>query len=109
MLGRLDDVIVTGGLKVAPALVEAALDGAPGVGEVVVVGVPDERWGRRVVAAVVPVPGAPPPTLEELRTRVRESLPAYAAPRQLLLLEAMPRRGPGKPDRVTIADLAARA
>jgi O-succinylbenzoic acid--CoA ligase len=109
VLGRLDDVIVTGGLKVAPALVEAALAGAPGVGEVVVVGVPDERWGRRVVAAVVPVPGAPPPTLEELRTRVRESLPAYAAPRQLLLLQAMPRRGPGKPDRITIADLAARA
>ncbi|WP_432574554.1 o-succinylbenzoate--CoA ligase [Kineococcus sp. SYSU DK005] len=106
--GRLDDLITTGGLKVAPALVEDALAAAPGVAEAVVVGVPDAEWGQRVVAAVVPAPGATP-TLEGLRAAVRERLAAHAAPRQLLLLDALPLRGPGKPDRAALRDAAARA
>ena len=106
--GRLDDLITTGGLKVAPALVEDALAAAPGVAEAVVVGVPDAEWGQRVVAAVVPAPGATP-TLDGLRAAVRERLAAHAAPRQLLLLDALPLRGPGKPDRAALRDAAARA
>ncbi len=103
--GRLDDLITTGGLKVAPALVEDALAHAPGVAEVVVVGVPDPEWGERVVAAVVPLPGTAP-ALEELRRSVRARVAAHAAPRQLLLLDALPLRGPGKPDRAALRALA---
>jgi O-succinylbenzoic acid--CoA ligase len=113
ILGRSDDVIVTGGLKVSPGLVEAALAGQPGVREVVVVGVPDRDWGERVVAVVVPTPsgadgsGAAPPELAQLHRRVAEEVAAYAAPRQLVLVEQMPLTGPGKPDRMALRALAA--
>ena len=52
--GRLDDVVITGGVNVAPAAVEAALRDHPGVADAVVFGRPDDEWGQRVVAAVVP-------------------------------------------------------
>lgn len=106
VLGRLDDVIVTGGLKVSPALVEAALLELPGVGEAVVVGVPDGEWGQRVVAAVVPESGAAAPGLDDLRRAVGTSVGGHAAPRQLLVLDAIPLRGPGKPDRARLTELA---
>ncbi|WP_337060377.1 o-succinylbenzoate--CoA ligase [Kineococcus sp. G2] len=106
--GRLDDLITTGGLKVAPALVEEALAAAPGVAEAVVVGAPDPEWGERVVAAVVPLPGTAP-ALAQLRAVVRERVAAHAAPRQLLLLDALPLRGPGKPDRAALRALATRS
>lgn len=105
--GRVDDLITTGGLKVAPAPVEDVLLGVPGVAEAVVVGVPDPEWGQRVVAAVVPSPGTGGPTLDQLRRAVATAIAPHAAPRQLLLLTALPLRGPGKPDRRRIAALAA--
>ncbi|PRY15951.1 o-succinylbenzoate--CoA ligase [Kineococcus rhizosphaerae] len=104
VLGRVDDLVTTGGLKVAPALVEDALAGTPGVGEVVVVGVPDPEWGQRLVACVVPA--GTPPTLQEVRERVGTAVARHAAPRQLLLLDALPLRGPGKPDRTRLRELA---
>ena len=108
VLGRADDVVVTGGLKVAPGPVEALLLLLPGVAEVVVVGVDDAEWGQRVVAAVVPAPGRPVPTLDAVRRAVRPSLGAAATPRQLLVLDHVPLRGPGKPDRAEVARLAAK-
>nr|WP_202881441.1 o-succinylbenzoate--CoA ligase [Pedococcus badiiscoriae] len=106
--GRLDDLIVTGGLKVAPRLVEDALTALPGVIEAVVVGTPDDQWGQAVSAAVVlredpagPVRTAP--TLDELRELLRGILPTHALPRRLLVLAALPLRGPGKPDRAAVA------
>ncbi|WP_369055866.1 o-succinylbenzoate--CoA ligase [Kineococcus terrestris] len=105
VLGRVDDVVVTGGLKVAPAAVEAVLAEHPGVREVAVVGVPDPEWGQAVVAVVVPA--ARGCSLEELREAVRARLGAHAAPRRLLLLEELPLRGPGKPDRSALRALAA--
>jgi len=101
--GRLDDVITTGGLKVAPRLVEDALLALPTVSEAVVVGVPDDQWGEAVAAAVVARPGSPAPTLEELRGRLRGSLADHALPRRLLVVDELPQRGPGKPDRAGIA------
>lgn len=106
VLGRLDDVLVTGGEKVAPSVVEAALLGLPGIAEAVVVGADDAEWGQRVVAAVVPAPGERPPTLDEVRAAVRTAVAGYAAPRQLLVLDALPLRGPGKPDRAALSRLA---
>jgi len=105
--GRLDDIIVTGGLKVAPAVVETALAGLPGVVETVVVGVPDPEWGQRVVAVLVLEPGQPRPELDRVRRWVGERIDGRAAPRQVLVLDALPLRGPGKPDRAGLARLAA--
>ena len=66
VLGRSSQCINTGGEKVYPEEVEAALKGRPDVVDAVVVGTPDERWGERVTAIVQPGPG-PRPTLDELR------------------------------------------
>jgi O-succinylbenzoic acid--CoA ligase len=106
VLGRLDDLVVTGGVKVSPAVVEAALLAVPGVAEAVVVGVPDAEWGQRVVAALVLTPGTTAPTLDDVRRLVAARLGAPSAPRQLLVLDALPLRGPGKPDRPHLATLA---
>ncbi|MFI6868063.1 o-succinylbenzoate--CoA ligase [Nocardia sp. NPDC050406] len=100
--GRLDEAIMTGGLLVIPQVVEAVLATHPAVGEVVVLGVPDERLGQRVAVAVVPPPGVTPPTLDELRAHVLDELDAIAAPRELAVLDELPLRGPGKPDRVKL-------
>lgn len=101
--GRSDDVIVTGGNKVAPAEVEAALAALPGVAQVCVVGVPDEEWGAAVTAVVVPDDRGGPPGLTELREVVRRTLGSAAAPRHLVLADALPERGPGKVDRAEVA------
>jgi len=108
VLGRLDDVVVTGGRKVAPLAVERVLAGLPGVADALVVGVPDPEWGQRVVALVVPATGAAVPPLDALRAAVRERLGAASAPRDVLAVEAVPVRGIGKPDRRAAADLATR-
>jgi O-succinylbenzoic acid--CoA ligase len=94
--GRAGDVIVTGGEKVWPTDVEAVLSGDPRVAEVAVVGRPDDEWGQRIVAVVVPVDRSDPPSLADLVTRVREVLPRHAAPKSLELVTALPRTSLGK-------------
>ncbi|MEZ5140034.1 MAG: hypothetical protein R2711_15085 [Acidimicrobiales bacterium] len=81
VLGRADHLIVTGGENVWPEPVEAALATHPDVADVRVHGEPDDEWGQRVVATVVPVDPAAPPTLAALRARAKGSLPAAATPR----------------------------
>jgi O-succinylbenzoic acid--CoA ligase len=108
VLGRADDVLVTGGVKVPPAAVERVLVQRPGVGEVLVVGVADPEWGQALVAVVVPPPGAPGPDLADLRRAATEALGGPAAPRHVVTVDALPLRGPGKPDRRGAAQLAAR-
>jgi O-succinylbenzoic acid--CoA ligase len=100
--GRLDEVVVTGGVNVAPAAVEAALREHPDVEDAVVFGRPDDEWGQRVVAAVVPTDGAAP-DLAALRTWVSERLGAPAAPRELHTIAAVPALHTGKPDRRAVA------
>jgi O-succinylbenzoic acid--CoA ligase len=102
--GRLDDVVISGGVNVAPAAVEAALREHPEVADAVVFGRPDPTWGQRVVAAVVPAPGARP-DLIGLRTWVSARLGSPAAPRQLHVLDALPLLHTGKPDRRAVAAL----
>jgi o-succinylbenzoate---CoA ligase len=99
VLGRTDDAISTGGLTVFPQLVENALSSHPRVVDCAVFGVPDDRLGQRVVAAVVAADGYTVPTLEELRTHVKTLLDPTAAPRELHIVEELPRRGIGKLDR----------
>jgi o-succinylbenzoate---CoA ligase len=96
--GRADDVINSGGHKVVPGEVAAALAACPGVREVVVVGRPDPEWGERVTAVVVPADPAEPPTVELLRTHVSARLPRYACPSEVVLTEAIPLLPSGKPD-----------
>ncbi len=94
--GRRGDLIITGGENVWPAAVEAALVTHPGVREVAIGGRSDPEWGQRVVATVVPTDPGTPPLLEELRAWARETLPAYAAPREVVLAAELPRTTSGK-------------
>jgi len=96
VLGRADEVIVTGGEKVWPQGVEAVLRRLPGVAEVVVVGRPDPEWGQQVVAVVEPAKCADPPSLAAARAAVREVLPPWCAPRVLELVTVLPRTSSGK-------------
>ncbi len=96
--GRVDDVINTGGHKVVPGEVAAALQSCRGVREVAVVGQADSQWGERVVAVVMAADPADPPTLELLRLHVRERLPRYAAPSKMVVVDAIPMLPSGKHD-----------
>jgi o-succinylbenzoate---CoA ligase len=100
--GRADDVITTGGHKVVPGEVMAALQSCPGVREVAVVGQPDPEWGERVVAVVVPADPADPPAPELLRRHVRERLPRYAIPSRVVMVDAVPMLPSGKYDIVRL-------
>jgi O-succinylbenzoic acid--CoA ligase len=95
--GRLDDMIVSGGVNVPPAAVERALLALPAIADAVVVGVPDEQWGHAVTALVVPA-GSTVPTLPEVRSELAD-LPAAHRPRRLLAIAAIPMLASGKPDR----------
>ncbi|ASU80266.1 AMP-dependent synthetase [Actinopolyspora erythraea] len=97
VLGRADDMIVTGAVKVVPTSVERALVEHPDVREACVLGGPDPEWGQAVLAAVVPERTAPDE--RELHGLVRQRLGAAAAPKRFLVVDELPLRGPGKPDK----------
>jgi O-succinylbenzoic acid--CoA ligase len=103
--GRADEMINTGGHKVSPTEIAAILETCPAVREAAVFGEPDSQWGQRVTAAVVPASFANPPRLEDLRSAVRRKLPAYAAPRALLVVPALPLLPSGKLDIATLRGL----
>ena len=92
--GRIDDVITTGAEKVWPDLVERVLIAHPGVAEVAVWKRNDPEWGERVVAWVVPSDDAP--SLEELRQIVADSIAPWAAPKELVIVDDLPRTAAGK-------------
>ncbi|WP_375425597.1 AMP-binding protein [uncultured Friedmanniella sp.] len=107
VLGRLDDVVVSGGMNVDLTEVERAVRSWPelGVGDVAVVGVPDVEWGTAVVA-VLEGDQPDPEASGRLRAHLRDRLPAYAAPRALLGRRPLPRTSSGKIDRRRlVADL----
>ena len=92
--GRAAEVIVTGAEKVFPADVEAVLGSVAGIAEVAIWKRLDPEWGERVVAFIVPDGAAP--SLEVLRSIVAERIAPWAAPRELVLLERLPRTANGK-------------
>ena len=96
VLGRLDDVIITGGEKVWPQEVEAVLRAHPLVLDVAVVGRPDPEWGAAVTALVVPADPAGPPSLEALRAFCAERIAKFKAPRALEIRAALPHTASGK-------------
>jgi o-succinylbenzoate---CoA ligase len=91
---RLRDLVITGGVNVSPTAVERVLATVAGVADVAVAGAPDDEWGERVVAWVVA--RDPVPTLAALRAAATERLGAAHAPRQLVLVEELPRSASGK-------------
>jgi acyl-CoA synthetase (AMP-forming)/AMP-acid ligase II len=97
LLGRGSVSINSGGEKIYPEEVEGALKAHPDVFDVLVVGVPDERWGERVTAVVQARPGRTP-VLDELIEHCRTRIASYKIPRQLFLVETVPRLPNGKPD-----------
>lgn len=107
VLGRTDDVIVTGGLNVAPAEVEAVLSGLPGVAAACVVGLPDPDWGERVTAVVIPTDPGRPPDPGALRVAARRLLTEAQVPKEIILFDALPLRGLGKPDRTAVRTMLA--
>ncbi len=96
VFGRRGDMIITGGENVWPAVVEAAISGHPAVAEVAVTGEPDEEWGQRVVAWIVPADTSNPPTVASIRSMVADSLPMYMAPKEIHLVENLPITSSGK-------------
>ena len=92
--GRADDLIITGGENVWPEVVEHAIASHTGVREVAIIGVADIEWGQRVVAWVVPT--TEPPTLADLRAHILEALPAFCVPKELHLVDELPRTSLGK-------------
>ncbi|HVY44342.1 MAG TPA: AMP-binding protein [Minicystis sp.] len=98
LLGRTSvDILKSGGYKLSALEIEEALREHAAVREVAVVGVPDERWGERVVAAVVAAPGrAAECSTDALRAFCRDRLPPYKIPREVVVLEALPRNALGK-------------
>lgn len=100
--GRADDVIISGGENIWPTAVERVLVEHPAVAEVAVIGRADDEWGQRVVALVVPTDVANPPTLDTVRAFVKERLHPYAAPREVDVVEALPRTSIGKVQRHTL-------
>jgi len=98
VLGRADDVIVTGGEKVVPGEVEAVLLEHPGVGDAIVVGRPDEEWGEKVVAAVEPLTGASV-SPDDIRSFIAERLASFKVPKEIAVRDRLPRLASGKIDR----------
>jgi O-succinylbenzoic acid--CoA ligase len=96
VLGRRDDLVISGGVNVHPDEVEAVLATHPEVAEVAVAGRPDPEWEQRVTAFVVPRDPRNPPTLDDLRAHARERLAAAKAPRELILVPSLPRTASGK-------------
>ncbi len=106
VLGRGSVCINSGGEKVYPEEVEAALKSHPDVFDAIVVGVPDDRYVERVAAIVQPRAGAEP-SLYELQGHSRDKLAGYKLPRLLVLAESIPRTSVGKPDYLAAKKLAA--
>jgi fatty-acyl-CoA synthase len=98
LFGRGSVCINSGGEKIFPEEVEAALKAHPGVFDAVVVGVPDDRFGERVAAIVTARDAGTPPTLDELQAFCRLHLAGYKVPRELHLTGTIPRTPVGKPD-----------
>ena len=103
--GRMTEMIITGGENVWPAPIEDALRAHPAVADVAVAGRPDPEWGERVVAYVVPAMAATPPSLDDLRAVVKETLPAFCAPKELVLVDSLPRTAIGKVRRRALPEL----
>ena len=96
VFGRTGDLIITGGENVWPEPVEAIVQILAGVADAAVAGRPDPEWGHIVVVWIVPTDPPGPPSLDRVRDAVKEQLPAFCAPRRLVVCDSIPRTALGK-------------
>jgi acyl-CoA synthetase (AMP-forming)/AMP-acid ligase II len=95
---RKKDLVISGGVNVSPTEVEGVLAHHAAVADVCVIGAPDAEWGERVVAYVVVTPGLPrAPSLDELREFAGAELSVAKLPRELVVVDEIPRSRGGKP------------
>jgi acyl-CoA synthetase (AMP-forming)/AMP-acid ligase II len=92
---RKADMIISGGMNIYPAEIEAALEQHPGIFDVAVFGIPSDEWGEQVHATIVPVPGAAL-TAADVMGHAREHLAGYKTPRSVEFVAELPRTGSGK-------------
>jgi o-succinylbenzoate---CoA ligase len=103
VLGRLDDIVISGGENTSLLAVEAALTQQPGIVEAAAIGIPDDEWGQRLVAFVV----ARAPIREaDVRQAIAAQLGRAAVPRSIVVVDELPHVGPGKVDRPALLALA---
>jgi len=93
------DMIISGGANIFPAEVEAALIEHPAVADVVVIGLRDPEWGRRVHAIIEPVDPAAPPSADEIRGYAKSRLAPYKVPKTVEIIDAIPRSAATKVSR----------
>jgi acyl-CoA synthetase (AMP-forming)/AMP-acid ligase II len=103
VVGRIDEVIISGGENIHPAEVEATLEAHPAVLAACVFGVPDELWGERLEAAVVLADGSP----ETIEADLRSTLPGFQIPKRWHVLDELPLGPTGKVDRKRAMELTA--
>jgi O-succinylbenzoic acid--CoA ligase len=101
VIGRIDDIAITGGVNVPLAAVDAAVTSHPEVENACAVALPDAEWGERIVVAVVAAAGCSP-TLKSVRAHVMKSLPTAYAPKELIVVDALPMLAGQKVDRHTM-------
>lgn len=101
--GRMTEIINTGGEKVFPFEVESEIFKSEKVADCAVIALPDPKWGEAVTAVVVPKDPTNPPTLREVTELTREALPPWCSPKQVILVESIPRTPLGKPQRRLLA------
>jgi bile acid-coenzyme A ligase len=106
LVDRRVDLIISGGANVYPAEVEIALMDHPNVADVVVIGVKDEEWGRRVHAIIEPTDPSDPPTFDEMRDYAKARLSPYKVPKSIEVVDRIPRSAATKVNRGAL--LAAR-
>ena len=104
LVDRRVDLIITGGVNVYPAEVETALIEHPKVADVVVIGLKDDEWGRRVHAVIEPADPADPPTLDEIREYAKSRLHAFKVPKTIEIIDAMPRSSATKVNRGALVE-----
>ena len=107
VLGRADDVVVSGGVNVPLPAVSAVLRGLSGVDDAAAVGIADPEWGTRVVACLALSPGKPTPSLGAVRDFCARTLPRSWAPRAMVAVDTLPLLPGGKLDRSALATMAA--
>src|SRR5439155_15696458 len=106
LLGRGSVSINSGGEKIFPEEVEAAVKSHPAVFDCTVVGVRDDRWGQRVTVVIEPRDADNPPTLESVQEHCRARIAGYKVPRELHIVERIVRSPSGKPDYRWAMDVA---
>ena len=104
VVDRLKDMIISGGENIYCAEVENVLSWHPAVAEVTIVGRPDSTWGEVPVACIVPKPGSDAPALTDLRAFLDDRLARYKHPKDVLVLDALPRTGMGKIHKSALRD-----